>query len=254
MSSMAWIFVKANEDFFTQTVGQKVDLIPKGLDVVRKTDTKDRLQLVHTRGLPFVELETGAWFQLDLSSGKLFGHFEGAQVRGDFGYTVLQSQRLRKRLTQWCKDEPPTFSSECCHAAVINPEGLRNKLEVLLFNTTGLSPEDSTQQLASCVIKGYENDEYHQFYSEDIEAFLKRGANPAAIDYLPAGMPSILMAVISNGSLRENIALRSAELLFEALKKRGHSLGDSERQALLGRVQSSSKDLRSRWEHLCSEL
>eukprot|EP00927_Polykrikos_kofoidii_P067421 TRINITY_DN62911_c0_g1_i1.p1 TRINITY_DN62911_c0_g1~~TRINITY_DN62911_c0_g1_i1.p1 ORF type:complete len:569 (-),score=85.68 TRINITY_DN62911_c0_g1_i1:107-1813(-) len=251
VSSMAWLFVEAMPEFFTETFGHESDLAPADADVVRKTDTRDRFRLVHTKGVPFIEQEKGAWFRLDMCSGKLFTYFEGAQVRGDFGFSVLQSKDLRDQLALlgYPNHELPV-GGRCNHEVAVSPEGLRNKFEVLKFNTANLSPEASTKELVAIIGRGLLSDEYHQFYSEEVEAFLARGADPTAAEGLPAAAPSLLGAVLLNWHLHDNVALRSAEFLCRALARRGHELTREEGELLHNRLVASNKDLQSRWRRL----
>ncbi|CAE8644786.1 unnamed protein product [Polarella glacialis] len=252
MSSTAWLFKKANSSFFASTVGHKVSLIPDAAKVVRKTDPLDRFKLIHTDGLPFVEQEFGAWFRLDCTTGKLFTHLQDAEVRGDLEYTILRSPELRSRLALWCNDEPLRCASEFPHDVIASPEGLRNKLELFKFNMEGWSSEACTKQLVKRVSNGFENDEFHQPYSEEIQALLEFNADPAATEQLPDGVHSVLMAVLLNRNLRESVAMRSAEHLCRSLRKHRHALSVSEIEGLQDRAASASKDLQHRWKNLCS--
>merc|ERR1712007_354201 len=118
------------------------------------------------------------------------------------------------------------------------------------LNTEGLSAQDSTERLATCVSSALERDEYHQFYSEYVEVCLERGADPTAKEALPAGVPSMLMAVLLNCKVVDNIALRSAELLCQALRARANKLSEEEVQCLANRAQSAARDLKPRWKEL----
>eukprot|EP00930_Biecheleria_cincta_P089471 TRINITY_DN78783_c0_g1_i1.p1 TRINITY_DN78783_c0_g1~~TRINITY_DN78783_c0_g1_i1.p1 ORF type:complete len:566 (-),score=76.77 TRINITY_DN78783_c0_g1_i1:154-1851(-) len=253
VSSTAWLFVQATESFVSETIGRQVELIPGDAKVVRKSDPKDQRRLIHTEGFHFVEQEKGAWFRFDLSSGKLYTSFSAAQVRGDLGYTVLQSKGLRKRFADWRGQKLIDVPSDCCcHPAVISAEGLRNKLPVYELNYAGVSPEDSTTRLAVSVSEGYESDKYHQFYSEEIEALLKKGADPTVTGPLPPDVPSVLVAVLRNQNLRGNIALRSAELLCQELRRCGCQLSQEEKELLVQNQAASGPDLKWRWERISS--
>merc|ERR1712157_589353 len=117
-------------------------------------------------------------------------------------------------------------------------------------NYSYLTPEAATQLLANCVSEALAQDEYHQFYYEEVEVFLKHGADPTDTENVPSGTPSILAAVLHNNKVRENVALRSAELLCKALQQKERRLNPDELALLEEREARSTGDLRHRWGRL----
>ena len=182
-------------------------MIPNDCEVVRKHDPPEQLIRHHSHGIPYVELEIGAWFRLDLSSGNLHAPFEGAEVRGDLSHTVLKSPALRERLRRQLFDWGVPRASkdvglQCPHVACVSPEGLRNKLDIYRanFQILGLSAQQCTKRLIRCVSDGLANDSYHQFYAEEVQALLERGADPTATTGLPNEAASVLLGRAETGS------------------------------------------------------
>lgn len=223
-------------------------MIPSDAEVVRKTDSQERFTWMHSEGtLTFVEQEWGAWFRLDLDTGRLFSQEEEAYVRGDIGLTVLRSPALLEDLsgiavrTALQSHDPLGFGH-----ALISPEGLRCKLEALEDNFGHLTPEEASRRLQTCVSEARGHDEFHQFYSEEIQVYLDRGADPSS----KTGDASILASVLLNHHLCESIALRSAELLCKKLKDVGHPVSFEEAELLRMREQKSPHDYMPRWSQL----
>ena len=202
-TSTVWQFVLASTSFFEKTIGQggSCKVVPDDFEVVRTGDPQEHLVRHHTEGLPYVELEAGAWFRLDVETGFLHAPFAGADVRGDLGHDLLKSkesqalrEQLRSKLSEWDAVNPEGGSAlQCPYLACISPEGMRNKLEIYRgnFESLGLSSEQSTARLIRCVNSGLEADAYHQFYAEEIQALLELRADPTVTDGISSQATSV---------------------------------------------------------------
>lgn len=255
VSSAAWLFVEASKDFFLETCDRVVELVPSDAkNVFWKHDPPDQYQRLHTEGFHFVEQEFGAWFRLDLDTGKLQSQIEGVVARADLAFNVLRSQSLRKRLgEEFNSTTRVQHNASFVHNVSISPEGVRNKSDVLAFSLGELTTEQSSQKLTACILKGLEGDQYHQFCAEEVEYYLWYGANALEV-VRPTGVDvdlSLLQAVLSNSNLRESVALWSSESLCRAFRKHGRVLDKEESDLLRARASSSSSEkLRRGWEAL----
>lgn len=230
-TSTVWQFLRASSSFLAETIaqGRSCKVVPHDFEVVRKGDPQEHLVRHHTEGLPYVEIEAGAWFRLDLETGTLHAPFPGADVRGDLGHDLLKSkespalrEKLRSTLSEWEAASPEEGGRilHCPHLACISPEGMRNKLDIYRdnFESLQLSSEESTARLIRCVNTGLEADTYHQFYAEEIQALLERRADPTVTVGLSSQATSVLDAVVQNNNLRTSVKERTEEFLRRALR------------------------------------
>merc|ERR1719188_488678 len=123
------------------------------------------------------------------------------------------------------------------HDVKVTPTGLRNKLEVFEEYLGTLSPEQATMHLKHVVASALGRNKYRQFYYEEVQVCLRRGANP-----LDRSQDiSTLACVLCNANLNESIAAQSARLLCNAIKQAGQEMGSEERGLLQEKLEGPAR-------------
>ena len=199
-------------DFFRKsTEGAGVcHLVPETQEV-----TTSDMARIHSEGLPFLEVESGAWFhlRLDEEPPRLYSQSAGLLAR----QSKLQDELLL-RVEQWqtaqfdvLPGREPWDREPWEHVVEISADGMREKLDVYTHNFRHFTPEQSTERMVSVVSRALESP-IDQFYSEEIVALLQRGAVPTK---------EVLDKVRRNEHLNSSVRQKT----IKALEERMESLG-----------------------------